>query len=732
MALLFFLCLPAHAQDVPVLMNADQLTYDDNAKTVTADGDVQFEYQGRTVRADKITYTMNNEQVVAQGSVKFTETDGSIYYADKVQLTRDLKDGYVKAMRGVLADGSRVRAVSGTREDGNKTTMHKAHYTPCEPCKKNPNAPPIWQLSADKVTHYEDEKRVAYNDATFDVYGVPLLWMPYFSHPDGTVDQKSGFLAPTIGWDSALGGSYSQDYYWAISPSTDLTTGMTVYTDQAPLMNLEARRRFKNAAVNVGGTVTYADRVDEDSNGVDRLIDDELRGHIEGNALWDINQKWRAGTDVKAASDEQYLRQYNLDEEDVLESRAYVERFDGRDYAYIQAVGYQDTRIERQVDQPYVLPEAKASFVGAPNKTLGGRWDAEVSTLGLMREGEDQDVARGSVALGWKRQDVLPAGVKIVTRLRGRGDIYDVNDPDLTAGIISADEDGTVSRALGGAHVVAVYPLVKPVRQGRGQILVEPTVSFSATAAGSENDVPNEDSQDLQVNAKNLFEADRFAGYDRIEDDIHAAYGTRIAYYDAATGGQLSVFGGQSYRIDGGDTLYPEGSGLSDDRSDYVGEVNASLSDRAQLNYRLQLDGSSMASKRHEVLGRAQAGPVGVDATYVYSNALEGTDLDESREQARAGVTYHFSPQWRTSTRAVYDLGTEPGLRKAAWELGYIGQCISFAGTVERNLTDNASGDRGTELMFRLGLKNLGEFETSGISLSSSSDEDITEESISP
>jgi LPS-assembly protein len=52
---------------------------------------------------------------------------------------------------------------------------------------------------------------------------------------------------------------------------------------------------------------------------------------------------------------------------------------------------------------------------------------------------------------------------------------------------------------------------------------------------------------------------------------------------------------------------------------------------------------------------------------------------------------------------------------------------MTFAVTAERTLTRDSSGDSGTEVMMRLGLKNLGEFQTSGINLGSSGSGDDEE-----
>ena len=44
-----------------------------------------------------------------------------------------------------------------------------------------------------------ENKRIEYRDALLDIYGVPVMYLPYFSHADPSVKRASGFLVPSIG-----------------------------------------------------------------------------------------------------------------------------------------------------------------------------------------------------------------------------------------------------------------------------------------------------------------------------------------------------------------------------------------------------------------------------------------------------------------------------------------------------------------------------------------------------
>lgn len=705
------------SRDDPVDFQADNLEYDEVSGIVTALGEVELVQSGRILRAEKVSYNLNQDKVTAEGNVVLNEITGETYFADHVELKDKMKDGFVQGLRGVLTDGSRFTATEAEKIADLKVIMENASYTACESCKNDPSKPPIWQLKADKVTHHKDEKRISYEDATFEVSGVPILYTPYFSHADGTVKQKSGFLTPSFGFDSYLGAFYQQDYYWAIAPEKDLTVGVVAMTNELPLALAEYRQRFENAEIKFNGGATYSSRTNRNGN-QESFVSEEKRGHFLGEGLWDINEKWRAGTDLALVSDDQYLKQYNILNEGVLENKVYVERFSGRQYTTGRLIRFKDIRVSNRADdQPNVLPEIYTKFLGKPNGLLGGRWRAEGSALGLQREGNNQDVLRGSTGLGWERRFLSYTGLVTTVDLASRGDVYQTTDKENSNGLGRSARASAV-RGFARANVKTSYPLQKDFYEG--QMVVEPLVAVTTgTNLNNNTDIPNEDSNDVFLDSNNLFNPNRFPGLDRIEDETHATYGVRTGYY-GDNGYQGEVFLGQSYRFDGNDNPFPDGSGLSEQESDFVGSVDARFGRTLQLGYGVQLANDNLASQRHEVDMSSTIGRTSFGTRYFYAKALQGTDLNTRREQIRNTLKYRFTDEWSAFGATQYDLARETeGLRSVAYGLDYQGQCVNLIISASRKLLNESTGDSGTTIFMRIGLKNLGEFETSNISIGS-------------
>ncbi|MCB1784426.1 MAG: LPS-assembly protein LptD [Alphaproteobacteria bacterium] len=710
-----FSSIPANASpgsdNAPVDLQADSLTHDETGQEITASGHVILTQSGRKIEADKIIYYLKEDRAIATGHVIYTDPTGDKHYAERAEFSNAMKKGIVDGLQSFLTDGSRFTAKHGEDRGDVETVMKDASYTPCETCAKNPDDEPLWQIKASEVKHDKVNKRVTYKNARFELEGVPVLYTPYFAHPDGSVKRKSGFLTPSGGYKSDQGLYIQDSYYWDIAPDKDLTLGMRVMTNNAPLGRAQWRQRWAHAQLKLDGGLTYSDRTDS-IGGVNVYQGDSLRSHLFADGNWDMNDKWRSGINLAMTSDAQYLRQYGIDSRKVLKNEIYTERFSGRDYAVGRFVAYQDLRVEEeQVDQPNVLPEIYANFIGEPDSVplIGGRWNVETSFLGLRREASGQDMDRAGLGLGWNRRLTSDYGLVTVLDANMRGEFYRTRDREGALTDPSIRSHSSQTRSFANLNAQTSYPIAKQFEQS--QVVIEPIVALTvAPKIGTNDNIPNEDSQDVQIDASNIFEPNRFPGLDRVEDQSHSTYGLRTGLY-SFDGSYGDVFLGQSYSFDNKNNPFAVGSGLDEQQSDVVGQIRGSYEGDYTVDYRFQLDNENLTPQRHEVDAAMHTGGFSLGTQYLFAKALEGTDITETREQITNSASYNVTDHWRVTGAARHDLGSDPGLRQARVGLDYLGQCLSWSLSARRNLTDEASGDSGTEVFFRIGLKNLGGFE---------------------
>ena len=90
-----------------LLVDAKEIVYNNDKNTVSASGDVELNYQGRTLQADRVTYDRNTGRVYAEGNARLTDATGAVITGDRFELTDDFKQRLHRlAARRADHDGS--------------------------------------------------------------------------------------------------------------------------------------------------------------------------------------------------------------------------------------------------------------------------------------------------------------------------------------------------------------------------------------------------------------------------------------------------------------------------------------------------------------------------------------------------------------------------------------------------------------------------------------------------
>ena len=77
----------------PVVINANELSYDRERQTVTARGNVVIFQGDRVVLADEVVFDQRANRVIATGNVALTEPGAPTIFSRRAELTRDMRDG---------------------------------------------------------------------------------------------------------------------------------------------------------------------------------------------------------------------------------------------------------------------------------------------------------------------------------------------------------------------------------------------------------------------------------------------------------------------------------------------------------------------------------------------------------------------------------------------------------------------------------------------------------------
>lgn len=749
-------------------LEADRLVYDNDKDTVTAAGSVRIDYGGNRVVADRVVYNRKTGRLRAEGSAELFGDDGTRYTSDEIDVTDDFAEGFVNALRVETIDKTYFAAESAQRKEGRITVFNNGVYTACAPCEEKPDRPPIWRIKSQTTIWNQQAKTVRFVNSRFEFFGLPLAYFPVLEVPDPTVKRKSGFLIPSVSYREERGLGVTVPYYFALSPTYDLTLTPTYFSHQGFLGDVEFRKSFNNGLISLRAAgISQQNPEDYDLNEVDAGTLDDLnyeRGMIGTQAQFTLNPRWTFGWDLMSQSDKNFAKSYGIVgyNTNVRADQVLLTGLNDRNYFDVRTVKYnvqEETLSDeagRDKDQPWVLPTFDYHLT-PDEPVLGGELDFDVNARVIQRDqldafsgfldpqlrrnpfvrGIEGDNGRVTAETEWKRSVVAPGGVVFTPLLAFQADTGYTNpssasaeriallaerlnaSPDYTGIQVEDDQvESSFSRYMATLGLETRWPVLfsfsnaTHILEPMAQVFMRPDEQYLGQLG-----IPNEDAQSFVFDATTLFERDKFSGYDRIEGGSRANVGFR--YSGAFTNGYTTnaVFG-QSFALGGENSfdapdLVNAGaySGLESERSDYVGLVGFAMPAGLSFSAGGRFDEESLEMRRGELRGAYTDSLLSLTARYAYIQAQPLYGFETDREEVTPAAGLQFAQNWRLFASATYDLRQE-ALVKDAIGLGYDDECFNLAVTFAetRNAVDS---DNDTQSIgFNINFRTLGAFGT--------------------
>ena len=222
-----------------------------NKKIIKSDKSTKIKDNfGNLILLDSFNYSTLNKDLKSKGYIEITDKLKNKYFFDTIYIDVDkkrmagsnLKINFENNTFGNAENDPRLVANSAVITE-NKSFIENGIFTTCK--KKKEKCPP-WKLTAKKIIHDKIKKTINYKNARLDVYGIPVMFLPKFFHPDPTVERQSGFLIPSINNSNALGSGFNIPYYFALADHKDLTLSPKIYVNENPVIQTEYRHLTKN------------------------------------------------------------------------------------------------------------------------------------------------------------------------------------------------------------------------------------------------------------------------------------------------------------------------------------------------------------------------------------------------------------------------------------------------------------------------------------------------------
>lgn len=674
---------PAFSVPESLTFEADDISYAEEGTNVVAEGNVHISSESGSLWADKIIYNPETRQIIAEGNITFQETTGITLYLDRMELSDSMKVGVLEQLRLRIGGegGPALAAEKAEQEKPGVISLVNSVYSPCRVCKGHEESALPWKIRASKITYNKEEGNLTYKNAVLDVKDVPLIYVPYFKHPIGETKAQSGLLPVRLGSSTNRGKEATFAYYHSVSPQEDYTFRARGMSERGVQFQAEHRQLGQHLASEVRGSI-----ISDDLNG-------ELRSNFEGKGQYTFKPGRRMGLDAAVVSDDTYLDDFFERRDSYLASTLYGEDASKDHYYNLRSTFYQDLRDGKApAETAQVLPRLQLE------KLFQLRSDNETLTLSSdmlsLKRSEGSQSRRLITEALYNLDHISDSGNQYALTASVRADTYH----------IEADQSGATPYGTEGWHARAVPQVSakweRPFISPTGTHKITPKImGVLSPRGGNPDDIPNEDSVAYELDTTNLFDTNRFSGYDRIETGPRLIYGLDN-HWGTPDSIRWRFFIGQSYRFFDDETL-PETGGTQTKFSDWVGRTTINPSEWLTFNSEFRFDNANFEAKRMDnelVLGDRQKSYLSMTHTFVEGGAEEV--FTEGR--------YHLTEEFSVEGQMRRDLRDEGKMLLSEGALVYTAQCYRLSLSAQRRGFTNRNVPPSTSFLFNIELLTLG------------------------
>ncbi|MEM6636036.1 MAG: LPS assembly protein LptD [Pseudomonadota bacterium] len=667
----------ADAQDRAILI-ADRVEVL-GGNVLRAEGNVEVIYTGRRLSARAVRYDAATDSLTAEGPIRLTEGDGFVIVGDFAELDDGFRNGMLQSARLVLEQELQIAANEIVRAKGRYTQLTRTVASTCQVC--DASQLPLWQIRATRVVHDNVEKQLYFDNAIFQVLGVPVFYVPRLRLPDPSVDRARGFLIPGIRSSSRLGTGIVAPYFVPLGDSADVT--LTPYVSPSTeTLAFRHRNVQKNGAVQLAGAISN-----------DNIRDRDVRGYLFGSGLFFLDDDIRLGFNLELASDDSYLSDYSISGQDRARSDVLLTRVKRDALLVAEAISYRTYRSSESNDTiPSVIGRLAFGEKFAP-PGLGGVASFQFEAYGLNRTSdadvEGRDYGRLSSRFGWWRSETFGPGIEGNTEVRLNANYYDV-DQDST--------QDNAARVTTQFAVGARWPLEKTASNGYRHVLEPAAQLVWSTEDGDE--LEDEEGTLVDFDEGNLFSLSRIPGHNRYESGARLNLGGSW-HMSSGDGFALSLSGGRVFRSDD-ERQFTPASGLDGMRSDWLASVQLNARNGIRLANRTLIDDSGNLTKNEGSLSFSYR-DLALSSGYLWLIAEPEVGRDLDSQEVSVSARYDITDSWRAIANARYDFVADRAAR-TGFGLQFRNECIEVDLSYARSFTSSAAVEPNTRFNFLIGL----------------------------
>lgn len=726
------------------VIKADEFSTTEGQKVIKAKGDAELIRRENIFYADELEYNQETGDIKAKGNVRMNEgeVNQNFLAAETIFNERKEKGEFYNATI-IFADGSSILSPKITRENRDKFNMNKTKYSIC-PADIDFNKTPdeileglktkrqLFSVHSRKIDVDRSENKLKFKHNVVKFYGIPFFYWPYLKTKIPSTEKTTGFEAIDYINSDKYGYGILTPYFIKLSEDKSLRLIPTLYIeDLNQVLETQYKHSFYDKDNLLVGQYILTGSVAND-NGASNDIEDtndltrqengftkDIRGHVAAEGSFKLGDKWTTHFDGSTVFDKNYYRDYKQNYDDYIQSKMSFNRITGRNHVIIKGLAYQELDYFRKDelktawesdnsvrvdDSPIALPIVDTHHESIPSKILGKRFYGQYildSNTTVLSRGQGVQYRRASVTPAVKFAYKKKLGV-FNTKLSTRTDIYSLEENyDLSK--YDNDYDSHEARIIPRATVDWSMPVYKKRKYWTS--VSKPLLMFTMTPKGQddfEDKIPNEDSNDTELNDTNIFSENIFPGYDKVDSGYRFAYGFKSNIYNSRAG-VLGFSAAQSMRnTSKNDPERFEVRGFQEKMSDVVGKISYKSPEIFDVYYRYRLDDSNLNEKSRELSLNFDFERFSFYTTYIMFNPeFEG---ETKQEEAKIGGDFKLTKKWSVNGYIISDLEERDDIIEKYLQLVYEGGCIRNTLTFEEYNPDDL--ERDAEITFNMTVKS--------------------------
>ncbi len=655
-----------------------------------------IDLEGNTIFLEKFEYSTKNNFFKSTGKIEVVDTKKNSYKFSQVYIDEIKREIIGSDIKAFLNDDSlKANKKNKPRIFANTVSLRdqyskfdKSIFTVCD-YRENDKCPP-WSLQAKEMIHDKNKKTVYYDNALIKFYDIPIFYIPKLSHPDPSVDRRSGFLTPSFTDTRNLGPSISLPYYWTLGKNKDFTLSPRLFSSEHPLFLGEFRQAYNRASLilDFGYTEGYSTTSATKKPG--------SKSHIFSSFIKDFKGKDDSKNILQLKtqniSQDKYLKLYRIKSnlvdynEDTLENSLDFTHEDENLFFGFKMAAYETIKTTTDDKYEYILPEMILSKNLFSNNSLGS---LDFQSNLKVHNYKTNKLTKFLVNdLDWKFKEF-----KFLSGLQTKllGNLKNVNYESKN---VSEYKDEFTNEIFGALGILNEVDLYKKTDKDSNHTL---TPKFLMRYAPGHM---RKEAEGARLNHLNVFSLDRLNSFNNFESGLSAAIGFDYELNQNSKKLDLSI---AQIVNEKENNHMPRTSSLNQKLSDVVGASNLELNDNFKINYNFSLDQNLKDFNYNEIGSDIALNSIKFDLRYLQEKKHIGdqeyfkTSLRYEKDE-NGLLTFNTKRNLITNSAEYYNLSYE-----------YINDCLRAGLVFRREFYNDSEIEPEDSLMFKISLTPLGE-----------------------